>query len=146
MQNSVTWYKRFSCQIWYPSLAPVSRYWTKLWRFFFFDFRISGESLITRDYHNSRSSDDIDMKLGSVTKFHKRKETKSKKFDDNFMSEIVKSLSFFQFTANLEQSGSRIPDAYLVKLIFWLIITFYLSKTESRTKKSLTQLSHYCFQ
>ena len=42
------------------------------------------------------------MKLGSVTKFHKRKETKSKKFDDNFMSEIVKSLSFFQFTANLE--------------------------------------------
>ena len=58
------------------------------------------------------------MKLGSVTKFHKRKETKSKKFDDNFMSEIVKSLSFFQFTANLEQSGSRIPDAYLVKLIF----------------------------
>ena len=85
---------------------------------FFFDFRISGEPLITRNYHNSRTSDDIDIKLGSVTKLHKRKETKSKKSDDDFMSEIVKSLSFFQFTTNLEQSGSRIPDAYLVKRIF----------------------------
>ena len=62
------------------------------------------------------------------------------------MSEIVTSLSFFQFTVNLEQSGNRIPDAYPVKLIFLLIVTFYLSKTENRIKKSLTQLSHYCFE
>ena len=77
------------------------------------------------------------MKLGSVTKLDKRKETKSKKFDDDFISKIVTSLSFFQFTANFEQSGSRIPEAYL------FIVTSYLSKTENRIKKSLTQLSHY---
>ena len=34
--------------------------------------------------------------------------------------EIVTSLRFFQFTANLEQSGSQIPDAYSVKLMFSL--------------------------
>ena len=27
-----------------------------------------------------------------------------------------------------------------------LIVTFHLTKTENRTKKSLTQLSHYCFE
>ena len=41
---------------------------------------------------------------------------------------------------NLEQSGSRVPDAWSVKLTFSLIATFYLTKTGNRTKKSLTQL------
>ena len=62
------------------------------------------------------------------------------------MSEILMSLSTFQFTAKLEHFGSRIPDAYPKKLKFSLIVTFYLSKTENRTKKSLTQLSYYCFE
>ena len=69
------------------------------------------------------------MKLRSVTKLDKRRETKSKQFDNDFMTKIVTPLSFFQFTANFEQSGSRIPEAYL------LIVTSYLSKTENRIKK-----------
>ena len=56
--------------------------------------------------------------------------------------EIVTSLRFFQFTANLEQSGSQIPDAYCVKLMFSLIVPLYLKKTENRTKKYQTQRSH----
>ena len=45
-------------------LAPVSRYWTKLrWG----DFRISNQSLTNKNVYNSRTSDDIDMKLGQVT-------------------------------------------------------------------------------
>ena len=52
------------------------------------------------------------MKLEPVTKRDKRNKTKSKKFDDEFMSEkSVNSLLFFQFIANLEQPGSRIADA-----------------------------------
>ena len=47
-------------------------------------------------------------------------------------------MSFFQFMANLEITGSRIADALPVKITFPLIVTFYLTKTESRTKKSLT--------
>ena len=78
------------------------------------------------------------MKLGSVTKLEKRKDTRSKKIDDDFMPEIVTSLSIFQFMANMQQSGSRVPDAYPVKRIFSLIVIFYLPKTENRIKKSLT--------
>ena len=60
--------------------------------------------------------------------------------------EIVTSLSFFQFMANLEQSESRIPDTEHVTHTFSLAVTFYLTKTDNRTKKSLIQLSHYCFE
>ena len=47
------------------------------------DFRVSGQSLIKRNCHNSRTSYDIDMKLGPVTKFDKRIKTTSKNFDDD---------------------------------------------------------------
>ena len=56
------------------------------------------------------------------------------------------SLSFFGFLANLEQSGGRIPDTESAKVMFSVIVTFCLTKTENRTKKSLTQLSYYCFE
>ena len=56
---------------------------------------------------------------------------------------IVKSLSFYQFVAKLEQSGSPIPDAWSVKLLFSLTVTFYDIKTINRTKKSVTRLLHY---
>ena len=48
------------------------------------NFRISGQSLAKENCHNSRTSDDIDMKLGPVTKLDKRKKT-SKKIDDDVM-------------------------------------------------------------
>ena len=42
---------------------------------------------------------------------------------------------------DLEPSRSHILDAWSVILIFSLIATFYITKTENRTKKSLAQLS-----
>ena len=57
--------------------------------------------------------------------------------------EIVTSLQIFQFTVNLEQSECQVPDA---KLMFSLIVIFYLTKTENRTNKSQTQLSYYSFE
>ena len=50
------------------------------------DFRISGQSLIKENCHNSRTNDDIDMKLGPVTKLDKRNKTTSKRPDDDVMS------------------------------------------------------------
>ena len=55
--------------------------------------------------------------------------------------QIVKPLSFFLFMANLEQFGSQIPDARSVKVTFALIVTFYITKTENKTKKSVAPLS-----
>ena len=36
------------------------------------DFRISGPCLINKNYHDSRNSNNIDTKLGSVSKLDKR--------------------------------------------------------------------------
>ena len=59
---------------------------------------------------------------------------------------IVTSLSVFGFLANLEQSGGWIPDTESAKVMFSVKVTFYFLKPENRTKKYLTQLSHYCFE
>ena len=59
---------------------------------------------------------------------------------------IVTSLSFFGFLANLERSGGRIPDTEFAEVMFLVTVPFCLTKTENRTKKSLTQLLHYCFE
>ena len=75
------------------------------------NFQISGKSLIKENCYNSRTSDDIDIKLGPVTKLDKKNKTTSKKFDDEVMLENCTSLSFFQFMANMELSGSWILDA-----------------------------------
>ena len=86
------------------------------------------------------------MKLEPVTKLDKRNKTTSKNLTMTSYRQIVTSLPFLQFTVNLEQSGSQIPDAQSVNFIFSLTVTFYLTKTENRTKNSLKQLSHCCFE
>ena len=86
------------------------------------------------------------MKLGPVTKVDKGNQTKSKKLDDDVMSKNYDVIAIFQCTTNLEQPGSQISDARSVKFIFSLKVTCSLPKTENRTKKSLTQLSHNCFE
>ena len=66
------------------------------------DFWISSQCLIKGNCHNSRTSDDIDM----------TRETKQCQKNVGMMPcrQIVTSLPFFRFMANLEQSESRIPD------------------------------------
>ena len=86
------------------------------------------------------------MKLPPVTKRNKRKKKTSKKCSDDLILENYYGIVFFQFMVNLEQSGNQIPKAESVKLIFSLIVTVYLTKTEIRTKNSQTQLSQYCFE
>ena len=86
------------------------------------------------------------MKLGAISKVGKRNKQRQKHLTMTSCRKIVTSLPFFQFTANLEESRIWISDAYSVKLVFLLTVTFYLTKTENRTKKSLAQLLHYCFE
>ena len=51
-----------------------------------FDFRISGQTLIKVNCHNSRTTDDNEMKLEPVTKLGKRNKTTLKKFGDDVVS------------------------------------------------------------
>ena len=67
----------------YLSLQILGKTQTKL----FPNFQISGQSFIKENCHNSRTSDNIDLKLGPVTKLDKKNKATSKKFDDGFMSE-----------------------------------------------------------
>ena len=102
-------------------------------------FRISDQSLIKVNCHNFRTSDDTDMKLGPVTTLDK---TTSKKIDVDAMSENDDVIAI-----SSQFGAIRIPDSgHIVCNLFSLIVTFYLTKTENRTEKSLTQLSHYCFE
>ena len=108
------------------------------------DFWISGQSCIKENCHNSRTSNDTDMKLEPLTKLDKRNTTTSEIFDVS--SANCDILSFFWLMADLEQSESRILDTWSLILKFLWITTFYPTKTENRSKISLTQLSYYCFE
>ena len=71
-----------------------------------FHFRISGQSLIKENCHNSRTSDDIDMKLGPETTFDERNKSTSKKIDNEVMSgncdALVISLDLWPIWSNPE--------------------------------------------
>ena len=75
------------------------------------------------------------MKFGSVTGLNKRNTATSENLTMTPCRQIVTSLSFSRFMANLEQSRSLIPDAWSVKLTFYFMVAFSLTKTENRTKK-----------
>ena len=94
------------------------------------DFQISSQSLIKKNCYNSRISNDIDIKLGPVIKLNKKNTVTLKKLTMMSCQQIVMSLLFFQFMANLEQSGSRIPDAWSVKVAFSLTAIFYFKNSK----------------
>ena len=73
------------------------------------DFRISGQSLIKDDCHNSRTSDDTDMKLRPVTKLDKRNKTTSKKFDVDVVSENCDVIVIFRISGQF--GAVRRPDS-----------------------------------
>ena len=52
----------------------------------------------------------------------------------------------FQIFGQFGAAGIWIPDTECARFMFSLIVTFCLPKTGDRTKKSLTQPSHYCFE
>ena len=110
------------------------------------DFRISGQSLIKENCYNSRTCDDIDIKLGSVPKPDKRNKTKSKKFDDDVISENCGVIVIFRILGQFGAAWRPDWDTESAEVMFSVIVTFCLTKAKNRTKKSLTQLSHYCFE
>ena len=50
------------------------------------------------------------MKLGPVTKFDRESKARSKKVDNDVLSENCDVSAFFHFATNLGQSENRIPD------------------------------------
>ena len=77
------------------------------------------------------------MKLGPETKLTRETKKLKKKLKITSCRKIVTSFPLFQFIDNLEQSRSRIVDAWSAKLTFSLIVTLSLTKNKNRTKISL---------
>ena len=86
------------------------------------------------------------MKIGPINKLYKRNTATSRTINEDFMLTNFYVVVIFQFKANLEQSESRIQEVRSLILLFSLTVTFYITKTDNRTKTSLTQLSRYIFQ
>ena len=59
------------------------------------DFRISGQSFLKTNCHNSRTSDDIDMNLGPVTKLDKRNKTMTETVDNDTVLNKCDSIATF---------------------------------------------------
>ena len=58
----------------------------------------------------------------------------SEKFDADVMSVNGDVIVIFQFMANLQPSGSGIPDAWFIKLTISLAITFFLQNLKTELK------------
>ena len=86
------------------------------------------------------------MKLLPVTKLDKRNKTMPK-YLMSLCQKIVMPLPFFDlWSIYAPQSEKCISDAWYVKVTFSLVVTFHLTKTENRAKKSPTQLPQYSFE
>ena len=71
--------------------------------------------------------------------------TMSKKIDDDVDVSANCDVVFFSISDQFAAIGN--PDSgHMVNKTYILIVTFYLTKPENRTKKSLTQLSYYWFE
>ena len=83
------------------------------------------------------------MKLGPVTKLGKRNTVPSRKFDDDVVSADCGVIVIFpiygQFGAIRKPNSGRMICN--VRLTFSLTVTLYLTKTENKTQKSLSQLA-----
>ena len=75
------------------------------------------------------------MKVGPVNKIYKRNTATSRTINDDVMLTNFYVVAIFQFKVNLEQSESRIQNVWSLIFLFLLTVTFYLTKTDNRTKR-----------
>ena len=92
------------------------------------------------------------MKFGPVSKLDKIAKQRQKNltmtnFDVGKFRHHCRFSNFWPMWSNLEAVFQTLEAVFKsVKFIFSFKVIFYLTKTEKRTKKYLTQLSHYCFK
>ena len=118
-----------------------------------FSFWISGQSLINKSCHNSRTSNEIEMKLGLVTKLEKINTATSKRFENDVMPASCESNSdLLSYTPTSKRTFKK-PVQILVKECFlpkrchiWFIfseiqIPFSLKKDNSKNRSHFLCLS-----
>ena len=99
-------------------------------------------TLIEKKKKASRISNDIDRKLGPVTKINKKNMTTSKKNDYDLMSTNCDVIVIFPIYGQYGAIRKRDSGRMAVKTYIFIKVTFYLTNIENRSKKSLTKLSY----
>ena len=103
-------------------------------------FPISGflvKSLINKICNNSRNSHDIDINLYQKLKLA-REIRQRQKNDDDVLPVNYDVIAIFPIVGWFWAIGRMVYNSYIL-----LIVTFYLTKTGNRTKKSLAELWYY---
>ena len=77
------------------------------------------------------------MKLGPATKIDKRNKITSKKFDDDVMPANCDVIVILLINGKFRAIRKRDSTCIVCKSYFSLTVTFHLTKSENRTKKSL---------
>ena len=80
------------------------------------EFRISGQGLIKENCHNSRTSDDIDMKLGPVTERDEKEKSNVKKTNDDVMSANCNVIIIFQIYGQFRAIRKPDPGRMVCKI------------------------------
>ena len=88
-------------------------------------FWFSGQSIIKENCHNSRTSHDIEMKLGPVTKLNKKNKTASRNFDDDAMSANCDVIVVFPIYSQF--GATRKPDSRRIVCETYIFINSNLS-------------------
>ena len=122
-----------------PCLQNLGK--TQTWVFPVSGFLISS---LTVNSHNSRTSNDIDIKLEPVTKLDKRSTTTSKKLYDSVMLGNCDVIVIFQIYDQFGAIRTKESGRFVCNTYIFIISNLISYKNENRTKKSLTQLSYYC--
>ena len=106
-----------------------------------YNFWISGQFCIIKNFDNSIANHDIDMKLGPAIKLDKKNTATSKTFDNYIIlvnSDAIVFFSIYGQFAVIQKLDSR---CMVYKTYIFNNNNFLLAKTKNGTKKSLTQLS-----
>ena len=86
------------------------------------------------------------MKLGPVTKFDKRNKTTSKNIDDAIMLADCHGVVVFPIYGQFGAIQKPDSGPIVCKIYIFIKSNLLFYKTENTTKKSITQLPHYCFE
>ena len=124
-------FSNFSLEKFVPNLVSVTCPSLQIFgktRWYTGVFPISGQSLTNENCRNSRTSNDIDVKLGQQPKPDKRNMVTLK---NQWWRHVKKLWHRCHFT-DLWSIRSNMEAGF--RLTFSLIVTFYLTKTENRTK------------
>ena len=95
------------------------------------NFRISSQFLKKENCHNSRTKDDISMKLGPVIKLEKRNKTTSKKFVDDVMLANCDIIVIYRQFGAIRKLGS----GFIVFETFYIFNNHNLFSYKNRKQK-----------